>query len=349
MIVSIIIPIYNVEQYIGRTLNSLIQQSNNKFEIIIVDDGSTDNSYTVAKKIMEEQKKIKYKILRNENRGVSYARNRGLEESEGAYVVFIDGDDFVSVELVENISKEISEKDYDVICWGYNIVTEKDKVIQNFFEKYNPSFKIISGLEILKSIIINQSLWICTGSAAIKKSLLLKYDLKYTEGCSNGEDQEFTYKLLSRAKDISFIKEVLSFYLKREGSVSNSFNVKRFDVILAMKRTTMYFDNMDHKDIKDISNYLINEHSISNFISNFNACLNSLSHKKNVKNRKKIIYKEIEENYLGLIDEIFEKMKKYRGNYNRLRLTILIFLLSPELYNSLFLLKSKIKLTKYKI
>ena len=96
MLVSVIIPAYNVESQIVRTLESLLNQREKQFEIIVVDDGSTDNTNQVAELMLNESKHKNFKIIKKKNGGVSSARNMGIRESNGEYLLFLDGDDYVS-------------------------------------------------------------------------------------------------------------------------------------------------------------------------------------------------------------------------------------------------------------
>ena len=153
MKLSIIIPAYNVEEYIIKTINSLINQTIKQYEIIVIDDGSTDNTYFIVDKMLKSSCISDYKIIRKENGGVSSARNLGIEESSGQYIMFLDGDDYISEELVENIYKYIDKKEYDILLWGFNQVTEDGKTIYSYSDKYDYYFSEMTGTEALRRII----------------------------------------------------------------------------------------------------------------------------------------------------------------------------------------------------
>lgn len=261
MKLSIIIPAYNVEKYILNTLNSLINQTKKEFEIIVVNDGSSDNTYLTTQMFFEESSFRNYKIINKENKGVSSARNRGLDEADGEYVLFLDADDYLLPSAVENILNIIEDtQKYDVICWGFDIVREDQSYLRKYFDCYEANLSSMSGEEALRSVTIKETLWICTGSAVYKKDFLNNFSLKYTEGCINGEDLEFTYKVLSKAKKVKFIKKVLTHYIMREGSISNSYNINKFDAVDAMVRACDFITKSDISSIRyiDVVEYLMN-------------------------------------------------------------------------------------------
>lgn len=141
MLLSIVIPVYNLERYIGRCLESCLDQfscEGNKYEIICVDDGSKDNSASIIKRYSEHDARIKY--IYKKNGGVSSARNLGLTKASGEYVWFVDGDDWIrkdSIIVIENILASISEKT-DSVLFGSKIVYE----YENRQIESEPSYEI---------------------------------------------------------------------------------------------------------------------------------------------------------------------------------------------------------------
>jgi glycosyltransferase involved in cell wall biosynthesis len=244
MKLSIIISAYNVESHIKRTLNSIISQTTKQFELIVVNDGSTDGTYDQIKEILESLQEVDCKIITKENGGVSSARNRGLKEATGEYVMFLDGDDYITENLVERIYGELESRNVvvDAVCWGYSTVDEYGTILKNYFDDFEHINIDITGIIALKNIFICRTMWICIGSAAFRKKLLNENELEYTEGCFSGEDQEFTIRVLSRVKNIVFIDDILLFYVQREGSASNSLNIRKFDVIYAINRACFYLN-----------------------------------------------------------------------------------------------------------
>jgi glycosyltransferase involved in cell wall biosynthesis len=304
--------------------DSLLAQSEQHFEIIIVDDGSTDNTYNVIKAILSHSPSLSCKVIRTENQGVSAARNRGLTEATGNYVLFLDGDDYVSTDLVQTIHTYTKDQDPEIICWGYNHVTEDRATILSC----TSAFSDISGSEALAHIFVNKSLRIWTGSIAYKREFLLIHELRYTERCVNGEDQEFIYKALSRADRVITLPDILSFYLQRNTSISNSYNVKKFDVVGVFKRVDAYFEAHPFEKLDMISPYIRNRELIENYFFNLKTCLNGT---EGVSIQE--LLRDIDHTYPELNQEMYELIRCYKGNDRRLALYIRAFLISPLLYH----------------
>jgi len=377
MKLSIVIPTYNVEKYIEKTIKSLLAQTENEFEIIIVDDGSTDDTLKVLEAVLKENDLTKKDVLENiklvkkDNGGVSSARNVGIEVASGKYIMFLDGDDYVAKDLVENIYENIKNRenddkgiDEDIICWGCNIVDEQGVTIQNYFDKFTSKQKDMTGIEALNNMVNYKTMWIYTGSAVYRKGLLEENKIKYVDGCANGEDQEFTIKALARSKQVLFIDKILSYYVMRGTSISNSYNIKRFDAIFAMERTYKYIENIQIDNMKnyelqndDLRNRDLNkntlkiiytkiktEHIVDNYIYNFDCCLASY-YKDGMFNRDsfKKLYDDIGIDYPTLNREVVSIMKDYSGKNIKILFKVKMFLSSPAMYTWVFNLKNKIK------
>ena len=130
--ISIIIPIYNVEKYLEKCLDSILNQTYKNLEIILIDDGSTDNSPNICNSYCEKDKRIK--IIHKNNEGVSSARNKGIELSKGKYIVFIDSDDYVSNEHIEVLYDCIISNNVDLVISNLIDISE-DGIILNNEEK----------------------------------------------------------------------------------------------------------------------------------------------------------------------------------------------------------------------
>lgn len=323
MNLSIVVPAYNIANYITPMFNSLLHQSEQQFEIIIVDDGSTDNTYDVVTEFLENNASLPCKLIRTVNQGVSAARNRGLSEATGDYVLFLDGDDYVSNNLVQTISTYTKSHAPEIICWGYSHVTEDRDVTLS----YTCDFFEMSGGEALRRIFENKCLKIWTGSIAFSREFLLRHELKYTERCVNGEDQEFIYKALSRATKVISIPELLSFYLQRDTSITNSYNVKKFGVVNAFKRVDEYFKTYPFAEQNTISGLLMNRELVENYFFNIKTCLSG-AEKTSIHD----LLHDIDQTYPLLNQEMHKIIKQYKGDDKRVALYIRTFLISPRLH-----------------
>lgn len=338
MKISIVVPIYNLEKYIHNTLDSIIKQSSQNFELILVDDGSTDDSINVVNEFLKENSFTNFRLIKKDNGGVSLARNRGLAEASGDYVLFLDGDDYIAFNLIEEINYYIKEFNApDVLSWGYNTVNENKEIVSKYKDKYSLVFKELTGTEALSSILVDKDMWICTGNVLYKRDFLLLENLKYTEGCRYAEDQEFNYKALSIASKVIFIGEALMFYLIRETSAMRSFNIKKMDAVIAYLRLYEYLRKNSQVSI-EVINYIKNEKITKVYLDNL---LSFYLSKKNLSIKK--ILKEVDLQFPNLNNEMLSLLKNYNGNDQKLKKKINLFLFSKKLYFFVLKMKDKIK------
>lgn len=329
MSVSIVVPMYNLERYVAPLLDSLLDQSEKRFEVIIIDDGSTDRTYEVAEAILARHPILRAKLIRTANAGVSAARNTGLAAASGDYVLFLDGDDYIASGLVQAIESNTWSAAPDILCWGYSLVREDKSTIVNFTSAASDT----TGSEALKNIFVHKSLRIWTGSIAFKRTFLLENGIRYTERCVNGEDQEFIYKALSRASRAISIPDVLSFYLQRTSSISNTYNVNKFDMVDAFKRVADYFKAFPFEGTSEISELLLNRELTENYFYNLKTCLNGTA---GMDVRR--LLQDIDARYPGLPQEMRPIIREYRGDDRQLALQIRAFLISPSLYGALIVI-----------
>lgn len=239
---SFVVPAYNVEKYISKTLKSLFSQTDKDFEIIVVDDGSTDNTYQVVEEILQNSDFQDYKILRKPNGGVSSARNVGIKHAKGKYIIFLDGDDYVSPKLVEKVKNVILKNDVDMVCWKFQSVDETDKPTNSQFPQEGlKEGKIYTSLQVLEKILIERNFFIWTASAAYSKELIVQNNLFYNEKYHFGEDQEFTYKYLASCCKVYFLDTLLSYYVQRPNSITKKADLKQFEIYFALMEARNYF------------------------------------------------------------------------------------------------------------
>lgn len=166
--ISVIVPVYNTEKYIEKCLQSIINQTIQDFEIIVVDDGSTDNSANIIKEIIENNKNIQIKYYKKENGGLSDARNYGVKFATGKYISFIDSDDYIEKNLFESLEKYINDN-IDLIKFKMQTVDEKGNLIEKIegpvFEKCEgeEAFNKLSSkekfLEVACIYLYNREFW----------------------------------------------------------------------------------------------------------------------------------------------------------------------------------------------
>lgn len=205
---SIVIPVYNVERYLKRTLDSVFNQTYQDFEVIVVNDGCTDKSMNIAKK-------YKVKIINNQRVGVSEARNIGAKQASGEYLLFLDSDDYWDKELLEKINKSLDNKP-DLVRFQVRTVTDKNEITD-----YNEDeFTGLTGVEAFNKIVnfhFIESIW----CYAIKKEFYEKEKFKFKKDMIH-EDFGLTPLIIIKAKKVNSISYIGYNYYRRTGSIMNT-------------------------------------------------------------------------------------------------------------------------------
>ncbi len=225
-LVSIIIPVYNLEDYIENCLNKLINQTYRELEIICVDDGSFDSSSSVIKSLIEKDNRIKY--IRQKNSGVSAARNKGLEAATGKYVMFVDGDDYLHRRAVEVFVSAIENSDFDIVCAPEKATSSTDEPdcdVSDFSIVKSDSKGLFS---YQYGSVLGKSVWSKIIKADLAKSV------KFNSEFINGEDANYMVRLLVSGAESAVINKPLYYYFTRENScVTSRFNKKKFSITLS--------------------------------------------------------------------------------------------------------------------
>ena len=220
MKVSVIVPVYNVEPYLDKCLNTLVNQTLKKIEIIIVNDGSKDNSEKIIEKYLKKYpEKIKY--IKKANGGLSSARNEGLKYASGEYIGFVDSDDYVSLNTFNLMYKKAKEKNFDLVVCNLNYVYEtKTKMVSAGLDK-----DLENEDEVKKNIVF---LYLVVWNKLYKKEIL--DSLKFKEGIWY-EDVEFNFRVYPRVKSIGYVDKPLIQYVQRESSISKTIDKRLFNYI----------------------------------------------------------------------------------------------------------------------
>lgn len=210
--IGVIVPNYNSGIYIKKCLDSLLEQEYKVNEIIVVDDCSTDESTKIVKEYTEKNDNI-ILIENGKNMGVSYSRNRGIENAKSEYIMFCDSDDWYEKQATKRMMEKVEKDSADFVLAGYYITYKDGRKIE---VKYNNLNKI----EIDKETAISY-LPITSSSKLIKKSILEEHNIKYPEGIKNCEELPVIPVAGFYAKKVVYIDECLYNYFQRENSASN--------------------------------------------------------------------------------------------------------------------------------
>lgn len=259
--VSVIVPVYNVEKYIRVCLDSLVHQTLSNIEIIVVNDGTKDNSQT----IIDEFSSLypdKIIALKKENGGLSDARNYGLEHASGTYVGFVDSDDYTDVEMYRKLYEKATQENADIVVCGYYGVQEQNGQFRHF-QKGNLR-------EFDKSLQENPRLLYMNSTYAwnklYRRELFMKTGIRYPKGCLY-EDMAVTWTLFLHANKISKVDEPLYYYiLKREGAITATYSSKTLQMFQSMELVNTYYKEQNAFDqYQDILCFLNLKHMLLRF------------------------------------------------------------------------------------
>lgn len=248
--ISVIIPVYNVEKYIEKCLDSIVNQTMKDIEIIIVNDGSEDNSENIIKHWMKNNKTIIIKYLQKENGGLSDARNFGVSHATGKYIAFIDSDDYIDKDLFENLEKYIDE-DIDIIKFKMKTVDENGNILEKL---EGPVFKKCTGEEAFEKLCTEDKFLDPACIYLYKRDFFISNKFKYAIGTYH-EDFGLTPLIIINAKSFVSTNEMGYNYLQRDNSITGNENIQK-DIKKA-KDLLRHYDNM----IKKIDSYTISEKS----------------------------------------------------------------------------------------
>jgi glycosyltransferase involved in cell wall biosynthesis len=218
--ISIVVPFYNTGGLIKHIVDSFINQTMKDFEVIFVNDGSTDDTKLKLEGLLSDCN-LSFTIIDQLNKGVSAARNVGLEKAQGEYVCFCDSDDFVSSSLVEDLLSFITD-DFDLVIFGHDIVDIDFKLIKSNLVSSHAVQE--TGQEILTSFLL-RNIVLSVASVVFRKKFLLQHKLLYNENLSFGEDQEFNMLALYKADKVGVLNKQLVSYVKH----SDSATAQKFD------------------------------------------------------------------------------------------------------------------------
>ena len=246
-LISIIVPIYNTEKYLHECLDSIINQSYTNFEVLLINDGSTDSSGMICQEYAERDSRFRY--IEKENGGVSSARNLGLERSGGAYITFIDSDDWVEFNYLEVLYTALKENDTDVAISTYKRFAQDGVFYLRSYSKENDEFLNIgtrsrdSFLEILPKLGELDHSFYSISSKLIKRKII--GNLLFDEQVSYAEDLNFFFHLYLEVESVVYVRDYTYIYRTHDASTSQNFNeLKALHELEIFKRMFQQIEKM---------------------------------------------------------------------------------------------------------
>lgn len=244
---SFIVPVYNTEKYLKKCLDSLVNQTYKDFEIIVVNDGSTDKSSNIISKYQKKYKNII--VIDKENEGLSMARNRGVQKSSGKYIIFVDSDDYVSNKLLEEVDKKIDDSD----ILRFQIATE-DEEYTKINEYHEEGFESMCGYDAFKylsSYHFVEPAW----CYVIRKNYYIENKFSFKKGVYH-EDFGLIPYVIYKARKVKSVDFIGYYYIQRNGSIMNNNDYKKtvkkaFDMLEQYKTMRLFAKNINRKNNLD--------------------------------------------------------------------------------------------------
>lgn len=223
---SIIIPAYNASVFLPSTLDSILAQSYSNFELLLIDDGSTDNTADICTHYTFLDKRIS--LISKQNEGVSVARNRGLEIAKGEYVIFVDSDDILYLEALSILYNSLKKLKVDYLRYEYQTIdTNGNPLYPNYEAKARRkiSSQTLDAADCITRIIRNEYfLW----SGVFRKEIIDQCHIRFMKGCTYNEDTLFMLQFFMHSKTHVYIPPILYGYRKFEGAVTARFTEKNY-------------------------------------------------------------------------------------------------------------------------
>lgn len=312
--ISIIVPVYNVEDYLKNCIDSILNQTFNDFELILVNDGSTDNSL----KICKYYKSIDYRIciIDKHNEGLSSARNAGLDVAKGEYIGFVDSDDYIHPQMYEILYNYISDTKADISICNFEQVYNFNKDLLNTLQINQRLHQIFNNIESLEQLSGENAVEFTVSWNKLYRKYLFE-NIRFKVGIIH-EDEFIIHKLLYKTRKIVYIREKLYFYMQRKGSIMQQSN-KRIDRLYALEDRIKFFNSKNLKDLQFKQEVLY----IKFFLKLYNKIL------KMPYSSRRLVRMRL--NLFKLIIKFYENTnhsKKEKASY-------ILFCISPFLYKKL--------------
>lgn len=282
--ISIIVPVYNTEKYISECINSLLSQTYNNYEIIIIDDGSTDNSYKICKDYEKKHKKIK--LYSQKNSGVSSARNLGIKVSSGDFIIFVDSDDYCNSNYLETIKDNLHEDELLGFGFEKTYTNKKITILLNSFYCNNKD-------EMDEFIIANSKFggYICNKVFSTK--ILKQNNILFDKELYYSEDLKFTIDYIKYCNAIRYISFTPYMYRMRKSSVSFNYINKKNSSLLDLLNELINKYNYNEKIVNSLKYiYLLNYYKFKKVYDEKKVRKDIIQDKEMIIKNKKLTRKE---------------------------------------------------------
>lgn len=241
--ISVIVPIYNVEKYLEKCLLSLEKQDFDSYEVIMVNDGSTDNSKSIAEMFVERNPN-KFILLSQENKGQSAARNNAIKYSSAAYICYVDSDDTVEADFLKKLYQTAIKTDADLVFCAFRSLSEKGVCLKTITEERFVAGEKYNFSERKDLMLTQNAVW----NKLFKREIIIRHNLFFPDRVW-AEDMRFVKKYLLYTKTCVYCDAVLYNYYQRSGSTMNAMKADRsFEIFDAIEDIENYYDDKGVKE-----------------------------------------------------------------------------------------------------
>ncbi|MDT2737236.1 glycosyltransferase family 2 protein [Enterococcus pseudoavium] len=313
--ISIIVPVYNVEKYLNKCVDSILNQTFKDFEVILVDDGSPDNSGAICDQYAEKDSRVK--VVHKKNGGLSDARNAGIDISTGNFLSFIDSDDYIDNDMIDILYDDITQKDGDISVVGY--YDEYGGIVKNC-KKNKDKIEILSRETAIEKILEGKELTANVWNKLYKRELFEK--IRFMNNVI-AEDAFIIVELLLLCNKVVVNKKFKYHYVHRKGSITTSvYSIKDLDTIKAWEYNLLLLKER----VPKLSNKAFSRVCWANFF-----VLDKLSQVERKSEEETEVYKKIKNFLLKNMKHIFNS---HSFTKNR-KISLFVLLLSDKLYGNL--------------
>lgn len=317
--VSVIVPIYNVEKYLNRCLDSVLNQSYKNLEVILVDDGSQDKCGLIADSYQKNDNRIR--SFHKKNGGLSDARNYGMKYATGEYVLFLDSDDWLKEEMIETLIRLVFEHKADIVQSGFYYAYDNYLLYDDRYYTEDMRPVVLKKDELMKELVINERVKNFAWGKLYRIDLIR--DIPFEKGVLF-EDVFWAHKIMDRVKKYVICHKPMCYYLQRNDSIVSTYTVRNLDIITGLRKR--------HEFIKENYLWLLSESY--NILIRTTLMHYYLLNKNANKDKDGIYRKELKDYILNNYDDIIEQIKSDRELTIEVKLFKFNYLLSSIYVNS---------------
>ena len=235
--ISVIVPIYKVEVYINKCIDSIINQSYKNIEVILVDDGSPDKCGEIANSYSKKDSRVK--VIHKENGGLSDARNCGMKYATGEYILFVDSDDWISEEMIDTLVSIAIETNADIVQSAFYYAYENYLLYDDRYYSENMNFIELNRQELMKELVINEKVKNFAWGKLYKIKLI--NDIPFKKGVLF-EDVFWAHKVMDRVNKYIICHKPMCYYLQRNDSIVSTYTVRNLDIIRGLKERHSFIE-----------------------------------------------------------------------------------------------------------